>query len=39
LNIDSILNNFFLGRVRCQSACYNKSKMGLYVEFGSEMAV
>jgi hypothetical protein len=39
LNIDSILNNFILGRVRCQSACYNESKMGLYAEFGSEMAV
>jgi hypothetical protein len=27
LNIDSILNN--LGRVKCQSACYNKSKISL----------
>jgi hypothetical protein len=25
--------------VRCQRACYNKFKMGLYVEFGWEMAV
>jgi hypothetical protein len=39
LNIDSILNKFFLGQVRCQSACYNKFKMGLYVEFGWEMTV
>jgi hypothetical protein len=30
---------FFLGQMRCQSACYNKSKMGLYVEFSWEMAV
>jgi hypothetical protein len=29
----------FLGWLRCQSACYNKSKMGLYVRFGWEMAV
>jgi hypothetical protein len=36
-NIDSIFNK--LGRVRCQIACYNKFKMGLYVEFGWEMAV
>jgi hypothetical protein len=34
LNIDSILNKCFLGQMRCQSACYNKFKMGLYVEFG-----
>jgi hypothetical protein len=34
LNIDSIWNNFFLGRERCQSACYNIFKMGLHVEFG-----
>jgi hypothetical protein len=34
LNIDSIMNNFFLGK----SACHNKFKMGLYVEFGWEMA-
>jgi hypothetical protein len=39
LNIYSILINFFLGRVSCQSACYKKSKMGLYVDFGSEIAV
>jgi hypothetical protein len=26
LNIDYILNKFFSGQVRCQSACYNKSK-------------
>jgi hypothetical protein len=39
LNIDSILNKFFLGQVRCQSACYKKFRMGLYVEFGWEMAV
>jgi hypothetical protein len=29
LIIDSIL-----GQVRCESACYNKSEMGLYNEFG-----
>jgi hypothetical protein len=34
LNIDSILNIIFLGRVRCQSASYNKFNIGLYVEFG-----
>jgi hypothetical protein len=39
LNIDSILNKKKLSRVRCQSAFYNKFKMGLYVEFGGEMAV
>jgi hypothetical protein len=39
LNIDFILNNFFFNQVRCQSACYNKFKMGLYVEFGWEIAV
>jgi hypothetical protein len=39
LNIDSILNKKNLGQVRCQSTCYNKFKMGLYVEFGWEMAV
>jgi hypothetical protein len=39
LNIDSILNKFFLSQVKCQSACYKKLKMGLYVEFGCEMAV
>jgi hypothetical protein len=40
LNIDSILNKKNLGQVKClQSACYNKSKMGLYVEFGWEMVV
>jgi hypothetical protein len=39
LNIYSILIKFFLGRVRWQSACYNKFKTGLYVEFGWEMAV
>jgi hypothetical protein len=39
LYFDSILNKFFLGQVRCQSAFYNKFKIGLYVEFGWEMAV
>jgi hypothetical protein len=34
LNIASILNKFFFGQLRCQSACYNNSKMGLYVEIG-----
>jgi hypothetical protein len=38
LNIDSSLNKFSLGQVRCQSACYNMLKMGLYVQFGWEMA-
>jgi hypothetical protein len=39
LKIDSILNKIDLGQVRCQSDCYKKFKMGLYVEFGWEMAV
>jgi hypothetical protein len=39
LKIDSILNNFFLGWIRCQSACYNNFKMGINVEFGWEIAV
>jgi hypothetical protein len=34
LNVDSILNKFFLGEVGCQSSCYKKFKMGLYVEIG-----
>jgi hypothetical protein len=38
LNIDSILNNYFLGQMRFRSACYNKLKMGLHVEFGWEIA-
>jgi hypothetical protein len=38
LNIDSF-EYFFLGQASCQSACYNKFKMGLYVEFGWVMAV
>jgi hypothetical protein len=36
LNIDSILNKFFPGQLRCWSACYNNFKMGLNVEFGWE---
>jgi hypothetical protein len=39
LNIDSILNNYFLSQVGCQSACYNKLKISFYVEFSWEMAV
>jgi hypothetical protein len=39
LNIDSILNKKNLGQVRCQSYCYKKFKMGLYVECSWEIAV
>jgi archaellum biogenesis protein FlaJ (TadC family) len=39
LNIEYILNKKNLGKVRCQSACYNKFKMGLNVESSWEMAV
>jgi hypothetical protein len=35
----AILNKKNLAQMKCQSACYNKLKMGLYVEFGWEMAV
>jgi hypothetical protein len=34
LKIDAILNKIVLGQMMCQSDCYKRFKMGLYVEFG-----